>query len=232
MKEQESVDITKKLYLNVYDKDYKVLEKVEINKEILEFKYNKEALFKNIIYINSNKRQSTAKTKSKAEVSGTGKKPWRQKGSGNARHGSRRSPQWIKGGVVFGPTPERNYKFKLNKKERKIAWKSAWQFSFEKSKIIIASKIDIKKPSTKFISELKNKYGIKKRVTFVTLSSNKNLYLSCRNLQKTHCYNVSYIESYSILNNEFLIISKDVLEHITKIFLNTKKIKKINIDNK
>lgn len=163
-------------------------------------------------------RQGSAAVKNRSAVSGGGKKPWRQKGTGRARAGSSRSPIWRGGGVVFGPTP-RSYAQKVNKKEIKLALKSALSAKAADNEIIVVKPFEFEKPSTKKATEILSALDCKDvRITLVIPNDAIDTYLSFRNLQNVDILPVNDINTYEVLDNKKLVIVDECLKYIEEVF--------------
>jgi large subunit ribosomal protein L4 len=162
----------------------------------------------------SNQRQANAQTKDRSEVSGGGKKPWRQKGTARARHGSTRSPIWAGGGVTFGPTKERNYKKRMNKKMRKQAVRSGFSLMAKNGNVLILEKIDPKK--TNEVQKIIKKMKLEdKKVTFIQ-EDEKGLFRSARNMDRVDAKRVGELSTYDVLNAGVMIILDEALDTISQ----------------
>ena len=189
-------------------------EKVKLSEKIFNVKVNTQAIFDSILSERASRRQGTHNTKTKAEVSGGGKKPWRQKGTGRARAGSTRSPIWVGGGVAFGPKKERNYELKVNKKVKKLALKSALTLKAKSNGIIIAD-LDFKKPSTKEFDKLIQSFKLdKKQRHILVVTNNENVFLSSRNYKNTIVSTPNSLLVEKIVNADVMIMNKETLESI------------------
>ncbi|MCB0850921.1 MAG: 50S ribosomal protein L4, partial [Bacteroidetes bacterium] len=165
-------------------------------------------------------RQGTHKAKERSEISGTRKKPYRQKGTGNARAGSRQSPLWRHGGRVFGPKP-RDYSFKLNKKFKQLARRSALTYKAREENIRVLENFEFEAPKTKAFIDILNKLAVNgKKVLLVTDNYNKNVYLSGRNLPKAEVMAASDINTYAILNAEMLLLTEEAVNTINERLAN------------
>lgn len=151
-----------------------------LNDDIWNIEVNEHVLTEAIICQRASLRQGNASTKTRAEVSGTGRKPWKQKGTGKARQGSKRSPQWPGGGIVFGPKP-RDYEKKLNKKVRRLALKSALSIKFKNKNIIVLENLSLNSNKTKDFLEVLKKFEVENKSLIVTSEENNNLELAVRN---------------------------------------------------
>ena len=177
---------------------------------------NDHAIYQDVRQIMANRRQGTHKAKERGEIAGSTKKPYRQKGTGNARAGSRKSPLWRHGGRVFGPRP-RNYGFKLNKKVKVLARKSALTYKAKEEGIVVVENFEFEAPKTKQFHAILNNLKLKNRkVLLVTGEPNANVYLSARNLPKTEVRTADSINTYDILNAETLLLTEDALNMINE----------------
>lgn len=156
-------------------------------------------------------RQGTHDVKNRSEVSGGGRKPWRQKGTGRARQGSIRSPQWRGGGIVFGPTP-RSYSVKLNQKVRQLALRSALSYQFASNQVKIVDSIAIQEPKTKLFQQLIEQLGIEGKVLVVAKSFGDNEVLAARNIPNVAFSEANHVSVYDILNCKNLVLTKDAVE--------------------
>lgn len=191
--------------------------KVTLNKEIFGVEPNDHAIWLDVKSIQANQRQGTHKSKQRNEVSGTTKKLKRQKGTGGARAGSMKSPVFVGGGRVFGPQP-RDYSFKLNKKVKRLARVSALSYKAQDNNITILENVNFSAPKTKeVVSLLKNLELTDKKVLLVTEQTNKNLFLSSRNLQRSKVVSASDINTYDILNAQNLVLTEGALPVIENI---------------
>ena len=161
-------------------------------------------------------RQGTHKTKTRSEVSGGGKKPWKQKGTGRARAGSSRSPIWRGGGIVFGVTP-RSYGFKMNKKERVLALKSALTHKLADKELVVVDNINLDSLKTKEIKNIMNTLKLDGKTLFVTLEDNENLYMATRNLGYAYAINADEINVYDLVNADKLVIDEAAVKKIEQV---------------
>ncbi len=164
----------------------------------------------------ANKRQGTQSTKTRAEVRGGGRKPWNQKGTGRARQGSTRSPQWVGGGVVFAPKP-RDYSFKTNKKERRLALKSALASRVNESKFIVIDELNFPEAKTQAMKNVLDNFKIKKAL-IVSEGEVKNIALSARNLPGVKAAGVTNISVYDILKYDTFVVTKEALSKIEEVY--------------
>lgn len=204
--------------LDVYKIDgSKSGESVELSDDIFGIEPNDHVIYLSVKSYLANQRQGTHKTKERSEVSGGGKKPWRQKGRGTARAGTSRSPLWIGGGTIFGPKP-RNYRQKLNKKVKKLALKSAFSHKAKAEQIIVVEDFSFELPKTKnFASMLSslNIYG--KKSLLLTSDFQDAVYKSGRNIDKVKTLEAAKASTYDVLNSQVLIIQKGAVPKIESL---------------
>ncbi len=187
-----------------------------LNDSIWNVEVNDDCLKKMIKLQLATTRQGTAKTKTRSEVSGGGKKPWKQKGTGRARSGSNRSPIWRGGGIVFGVTP-RDYTFKINKKERELALKSALSSKAQAKELIVLDNINLKDLKTKDLKAILNKLDLVGKVLFVTADDAENLYMASRNLGYTYVLMANEINCYDIVNADYLVCDEKAVNYIEEV---------------
>ncbi len=202
--------------LNVVDSDGKELEKINIPGEIVSQKINSEIMYQEVRRYLASIRSGTHKTKDRSEVRGGGKKPWRQKGTGNARAGSNRSPIWKGGGVVFGPTP-RDYAFKLNKKVIKKSKMIAFSDKFKNKKIMVLDKLSFKNPETGKAAKILKKLKLDKgKVLMVFDSMDANEVKSFRNIGNVMVESSKGLNAYIILMADYIVFTKNALDDFIK----------------
>ena len=186
---------------------------IELNDAVFGQDVNKTVLHEVVVNYLANQRQGTQSTKTRTEVRGGGIKPWRQKGTGRARQGSIRSPQWKGGGVALGPKP-RDYSYRLNKKVRKLAVKSALSAKAQENEIIVIDGLRMDEIKTKTIAQLLKKVGAENSALIVTKENDTNVYKSARNISNVNVTYVNTLNTYEILRAERLVASKDAIEKI------------------
>ena len=164
----------------------------------------------------ANQRQGTQSTKTRSEVSGGGKKPWKQKGTGRARQGSIRAPQWIKGGIALGPKP-RSYKYTLNKKVKRLALKSALTTKVQENNIIVLDTLNFDEIKTKNMAKVLENIKVEKALV-VLAERNSNVQLSTRNIPNVKAALVNTINTYDLLKYQTLVITKDAVEKIEEVY--------------
>ena len=195
------------------------IEEYTLNKDVFGIEPNQNVIYDAIQVYLSNRRQATAKTKKRDEVSGGGRKPWRQKGTGRARQGSTRSPQWRGGGVVFGPTGEQNYKIKQNKKEYRLALKSALSEKASSSSIILVDEIKCEVAKTKQAVEMLNNLKTNNK-TLLIVSENSVNYealMSVANLQNVMVLFVDEVNVYDVVNSDSIVMTVDAVKSIEEV---------------
>jgi len=200
------------LKMQVLSQSGKKISELNIPKEIFAYPVKEHLLYEAVINYRANQRRGTASTKTRAEVRGGGRKPWRQKGTGRARAGSIRSPLWKKGGVTFGPKP-RDYSYSLPKKAKRNALKSALSMKFAEKQILILKALDLEEPKTKVGAKLLE--GLKlDSALIVDHHQNKNLFLSFRNIPKVKVIDFNHVSVYDVLNYNWLVFSQKAFESL------------------
>ena len=189
---------------------------VTLNESVFNVEVNKAVLHQVVVAQLANKRQGTQSAKTRAEVRGGGIKPWRQKGTGRARQGSIRSPQWAGGGIVFAPKP-REYRVSLPKSMRRVAMKSALTSKVLENEMIVLESLSFDAPKTKAFAAMLTAFDVKKAL-IVTLESNNNVYKSGRNIEGIQVMPVNNINVYDLLKYEKLIITKDAVSKLEEVY--------------
>ena len=202
--------------VKVYNIEGKEVGTIELNDAIFGVEVNEHLMHMAVVQQLANKRQGTQKAKTRSEVSGGGRKPWRQKGTGHARQGSTRSPQWTGGGVVFAPTP-RDYSFKLNKKEKRAALKSALTSRVEESKFIVVDAMNFEEIKTKNFQAMLNNLSVAKALV-VLEEGNKNAVLSARNIANVKTAAVNTINVYDILKYNTVVMDKATVAKVEEVY--------------
>jgi large subunit ribosomal protein L4 len=202
--------------VSVYNKEGKEVEKIELNDDVFAVSVNEHLMHMAVVLQLANKRQGTQKAKTRSEVRGGGRKPWRQKGTGHARQGSIRAPQWTGGGVVFAPTP-RDYSFKMNKNEKKAAIKSALSSKVSENKFIVVDSLEMEAPKTKEMKRILSNLNAEKALV-VTGENAANAICSVRNLQKVRGVYSNSINVYDILKYDTVVITKDAVKSIEEVY--------------
>ena len=189
---------------------------IELNDAIFGVEVNEHLVHMAVVNQLANKRQGTQKAKTRAEVSGGGKKPWRQKGTGHARQGSTRAPQWTGGGVVFAPTP-RDYSYKLNKKEKRLALKSALTSRVQENKLIVLDELKFDAIKTKNMKAVLDALNVKKALIVIG-ENDQNVVLSARNLADVKTALTNTINVFDILKYSTLVVTKAAVEAIEEVY--------------
>ena len=202
--------------VKVYNIEGKEVGTIELNDAIFGVEVNEHLMHMAVVQQLANKRQGTQKAKTRSEVSGGGRKPWRQKGTGHARQGSTRAPQWTGGGVVFAPTP-RDYSFKLNKKEKRAALKSALSSRVEANKFIVVDEMKFEEIKTKNFQTMLNNLSVAKALVVIE-EGNTNAVLSARNIADVKTAGTNTINVYDILKYNTVIVSKAALTTIEEVY--------------
>lgn len=202
--------------LKVYNTERKEVGEIQLNESIFGAEVSVEAMHQVVLAQLANKRQGTQSAKTRAEVRGGGIKPWRQKGTGRARQGSIRAPQWIHGGIVFAPKP-RDYRVSVPKSMRRTAMKSALTSKVNDNEMIVLDSLSFEAPKTKAVVNMLNAFEVKKTL-IVVAESNENVYKSARNIPGVAVVPVNNINVYDILKYENLMITKEAVSKIEEVY--------------
>jgi large subunit ribosomal protein L4 len=207
--------------VNIYKIDGSVSdETVDLPASIFEIEPNEHLIYQAVRTYLSNKRQGTHKTKERSEVSGGGKKPWKQKGRGTARSGTSRSPVWVGGGSTHGPRPHK-YTLKMTQKSARLARKSALSLKAKNGEIIVIEDLNFEAPKTKdFQGILKSLNVDDKKLLMLITEDNKNIYLSGRNMNRVNVRASQNVPTYDLLDNQMIIIQRGALDNLCKPLLN------------
>ena len=201
--------------VSVYNIEGKEVDTIELNDAVFGVEVNEHLVHMAVVNQLANNRQGTQKAKTRSEVSGGGRKPWRQKGTGHARQGSTRSPQWTGGGVVFAPVP-RDYSFKMNKKEKRAALKSALTSRVEENKFIVVDELNFDEIKTKKFQAVLNNLNVNKALV-VLEDGNKNVEISAKNIPDVKTARTNTINVYDILKYNTVIATKAVVAAIEEV---------------
>jgi len=205
-----------RIVVPVHDMDAKVVEEMELDAHVFDGEVNKKTLYQAIVGFRANQRQGTAATKTRGEISGGGKKPWKQKGTGHARHGSIRSPLWRHGGVVFGPHP-RDFSYKMPQKIRSEALRSSINAKIGSGDFILVEKIHIMHPKTKeFVKFLDSLKVGASSIICVIDAITENIKRSTKNIQRLEIVDSNSVNAYDVLNSKKILITRDSLKNLTK----------------
>ena len=203
--------------VQVYNQEGRKTSKLELADSVFGIEPNKEAMHLAVVSYLANQRQGTQSTLTRSEVSGGGAKPWRQKGTGRARQGSTRSPQWTHGGIALGPKP-RKYKVELNKKVKRLAMKSALSAKVADEEMMAVNKIELDSIKTKAIVEMLAKLKSAKKALIVTADVDETIYKSARNIEGVKVVTVNTLCVYDILNCDSFIVLKDAAKKIEEVY--------------
>ena len=202
--------------VSVYNIEGKEVGTIDLNDAVFGVEINEHLVHMAVVSQLANNRQGTQKAKTRSEVSGGGRKPWRQKGTGHARQGSTRAPQWTGGGVVFAPVP-RDYSFKMNKREKRAALKSALTSRVEENKFIVIDEINFEEAKTKSFANILKSLDVSKALV-VLEDDNKNAELSARNIADVKTAKTNTINVYDILKYNTVITTKAVVAKIEEVY--------------
>ena len=202
--------------VSVYNMEGKEVDKIELSDAVFGVEVNEHLVHMAVVAQLANKRQGTQKAKTRSEVSGGGRKPWKQKGTGHARQGSTRAPQWTGGGVVFAPVP-RDYSIKMNKKERRLALKSALTSRVQENKLIVLEDLTLDEAKTKAMQTVLNNLNVSKALVVLN-EENKNVVLSTRNIPDVVTAYTNTINVFDILKYNTLILTKSAVASIEEVY--------------
>ncbi len=202
--------------VSVYNMEGKEVGTIELSDAVFGAPVNEHLVHMAVVQQLANKRQGTQKAKTRSEVSGGGRKPWRQKGTGHARQGSTRAPQWKGGGVVFAPVP-RDYSFKLNKKEKRAALKSALTSRVQDSKLIVVDELKFDEIKTKKFKAVMDNLKVNKALVVIS-DNDEKVVMSARNLPTIMTTQVDTISVYDILKGDTLVLTRDAVAKIEEVY--------------
>ena len=200
----------------IYNMEGKEVGTMELNDAVFGVEINEHLVHLAVVSQLANKRQGTQKAKTRSEVSGGGRKPWRQKGTGHARQGSTRAPQWTGGGVVFAPVP-RDYTVKMNKKEKRAALKSALTSRVQESKLVVVDELKFDEIKTKKMQGVLNALNVKKAL-IVLKDNDQNVLLSARNIADVRTVLTSTLSVFDILKYDTVVVTKAAVENIEEVY--------------
>ena len=203
--------------VSVYNMEGKEVGKIDLNDAIFGVEVNEHLVHMAVLQQLADNRQGTQKAKTRSEVSGGGRKPWRQKGTGHARQGSIRAPQWKGGGVVFAPVP-RDYSFKMNKKEKRAALKSALTDKVQNNSIVVVDELKFDEIKTKRFAEVMNNLKATRKALVVLADNDQNVVLSARNLAEANTTLTNTLTVYDIVNARTLVLTKDAVAKIEEVY--------------
>lgn len=202
--------------VTVYNMEGKEVGTIELNDAVFGVEINEHLVHMAVVQQLANNRQGTQKAKTRSEVSGGGRKPWRQKGTGHARQGSTRAPQWTGGGMVFAPVP-RDYSFKMNKKEKRAALKSALTSKVQDTKLIVVDELKFDEIKTKNFANVMNNLKVSKGLV-VLAENDPNVVLSARNMADVNTALVNNINVYDVMKAKVLVMTKDAVAKIEEVY--------------
>ena len=202
--------------VSVYNMEGKEVGKMDLNDAVFGVEVNEHLVHMAVVQQLANNRQGTQKAKTRSEVSGGGRKPWRQKGTGHARQGSTRSPQWTGGGVVFAPVP-RAYSFKLNKKEKRAALKSALTSRVNENKLLVLDELKLDEIKTKNFKEVLDNLKVSKALVVIE-DNDKNVVLSARNIPDSTTIAADAINVYDVMKAGTVVLTKDAVSKIEEVY--------------
>lgn len=202
--------------VGLFNKEGNKIEDIQLNETIFAAEVNADAMHQVVVALLANKRQGTQSAKTRAEVRGGGIKPWRQKGTGRARQGSIRAPQWIKGGVVFAPKP-RDYRMSIPKSMRRVAMLSALTSKVQNDEMVVLDSLILEAPKTKEVVKMLNAFNAKKTL-IITAEANETVYKSARNIEGVAVLPVNNINVYDLLKYPKVIMTKDAVSKIEEVY--------------
>lgn len=203
--------------VDVYDIKGKKVSDVELADSVFGIEPNEAVVHSVLVNYLANQRQGTQSTKTRAEVRGGGKKPWRQKGTGRARQGSIRAPQWIKGGIALGPKP-RSYKYTVNKKERRLAIKSILSSKVLENNLVVVDKMDVKEIKTKTMVAALDSLKVTGKTLIMLSEKNENVQKSARNIEGVKTTLINTINVYDLLKYNKLVVTLDTVKKLEEVY--------------
>ena len=203
--------------IEVYNVEGKKVSDIDLKEEVFGIEPNETVVHSVLVNYLANQRQGTQSTKTRSEVRGGGKKPWRQKGTGRARQGSIRAPQWIKGGIALGPKP-RSYKYRVNKKEKKLAIKSVLSSKVLENNLVVVDKFDFKEIKTKQMADAMKNLNISDKALIMLTGTDEKVQKSARNLANVRTNSVETINIFDLLKYKKLILTVDSVKKIEEVY--------------
>jgi len=203
--------------IDVYNIEGKKVNDVELKEDIFGIIPNEELVHSVIVNYLANQRQGTQSTKTRAEVRGGGKKPWRQKGTGRARQGSIRAPHWVGGGIALGPKP-RSYSYKLNKKERRLAIKSCLSLKVIENELTVVDKFEFNEIKTKEVAKMLNNLKLEGKTLILLPEKNEIIQKSARNIKGVKTLSVNTINAYDLVNYKNLVVTLDTVKRLEEVY--------------
>ena len=203
--------------IDVYNIEGKKVSTLDLNEAVFGIKPNEKIVHIALVNYLANQRQGTSNTKTRSEVSGGGRKPWKQKGTGRARQGSIRAPQWFKGGIALGPKP-RDYRYTINKKERRLAIKSVLSSKVLESNLVVIDNLDLKEIKTKNMVKALDALKIEGKALIVLPEKNENVQKSARNIEGVKTSLVNTINVYDLLKYNKLVLTVDTVKSLEEVY--------------
>ncbi len=203
--------------IDVYGIDGKKVKEIELNESIFGIEPNEAVVHSVLVNYLANQRQGTQSTKTRSEVSGGGKKPWRQKETGRARQGSIRASQWVKGGIALGPKP-RSYKYTVNRKEKQLAIKSALSSKVLEKELVVVDSLEMKEIKTKEMAKILNNLKVEGKTLMLLPEKNENVQKSARNIEGVKTTLVNTINIYDLLKYKNLVITLDTVKKLEEVY--------------
>ena len=203
--------------IGLFNKEANKVGEIQLNDQIFAVEVNTDAIHQVVVAQLANKRQGTQSAKTRAEVRGGGIKPWRQKGTGRARQGSIRAPQWIKGGIALGPKP-RSYKYRVNKKEKQLAIKSLLSSKVLENDLVVVDKFDFKEIKTKQMAVAMKNLKVEDKALVVIPEKNENVQKSTRNLEGVRTSSVATLNVFDLLKHKKLVLTVDAVKKIEEVY--------------
>ena len=203
--------------IDVYNMQGKKVSDIELNENIFGIKPNEKVVHTALVNYMANQRQGTANTKTRAEVSGGGRKPWKQKGTGRARQGSIRAPQWFKGGIALGPKP-RDYRYTINKKERRLAIKSVLSSKVLENNLVVVDKLELDEIKTKNMVNVLENLKVEGKTLIILPEKNLNVQKSAKNIEGVKTGLVNTINDYDLLKYNKLVLTVDSVKNLEEVY--------------
>ena len=203
--------------VDVYNMQGKKVSDVELNAAVFGIEPNENVVHSVLVNYLANQRQGTQSTKTRAEVRGGGRKPWRQKGTGRARQGSIRAPQWIKGGIALGPKP-RSYSYRINKKEKQLAIKSLLSAKVLDNELTVVDKLEVKEPKTSVMVKALTDLKVEGKTLIILADKNENVLLSSRNIEAVKTIELNTINVSDLLNCNKLVLPLDTVKKLEEVY--------------
>ena len=203
--------------VDVYNMQGKKVSDVELNEAVFGIEPNENIVHSVLVNYLANQRQGTQSTKTRAEVRGGGRKPWRQKGTGRARQGSIRAPQWIKGGIALGPKP-RSYSYRINKKEKQLAIKSLLSAKVLDNELTVVDKLEVKEPKTSVMVKALTDLKVEGKTLIILAGKNENVLLSSRNIEGVKTIELNTINVFDLLNCNKLVLPLDTVKKLEEVY--------------